>query len=267
MAEIGAPSSEYFVKEATKIVELCKKEGVILRVMGACAIRIHCPNSCDIIDDLKRPISDLDFITYSRFEDKVDDLFNKFGYQSGVTSTLYAHMYGQSRRIYLDPRTQKKVDLFFDKLNMCHTVDFKNRLEVDFPTLSPSDILLQKMQIVKINRKDVVDTLVLISEHNVDEEEKDTINSKYISQVLAKDWGFYYTATTNLKKLKHLLPQYSAFNDDSKALIDQRINKLLDAIEKRPKSLGWKIRARIGTKRKWYRDVDEISMGSGTQGG
>lgn len=87
------------------------------------------------------------------------------------------------------------------------------------------------MQIVKINEKDVLDTLVLILEHDIREEDQESINLKYISQILSKDWGLYYTVTMNLKKLQEFLPQHPAF-DDYKDKIDQKINKLLDAIEK-----------------------------------
>jgi hypothetical protein len=170
-------------------------------------------------------------------------------------------MYGQLRRIYVSERTDEKVDVFFDKLEMCHTIDLRNRLEVDYPTLSPSDILLEKMQIVKINEKDVKDALVLILEHDIGEEDRESLNSKYISQFLAKDWGAYYTVTKNLKKLEGLLSQYNVFDNDSKVLISQKIEKLLKVIEEEPKSLKWKMRAKIGTSKKWYRDVDEISMG------
>lgn len=200
-------SSAEFVNEAIKIAELGKKKNIILRIMGACAIRLHCPNSLHILDSLNRAITDVDFMSYSKFEGKLNDLFKELEYRSeSEAMKFYAHMYGQVRSRYVDPNTKRNVDVFFDKLEMCHTIDFKNRLEVDFPTLSVSDLLLEKMQIVRINEKDVYDTLVLILEHDVGEEDQETINSKYISKVLAEEWGFYYTVTTNLSKLKTLLP-------------------------------------------------------------
>ena len=32
----------------------------------------------------------------------------------------------------------------------------------------------------------------------------------------------------------------------------------LAIIEKEPKSVGWKLRARVGTKKQWYNDVEEV---------
>ncbi len=260
-------SSAEFANEAIRIAEVGNSKGIILRVMGACAIRIHCSNSQNILDSLQRMITDVDFMSYNKFEERIDQLFKELGYQSeGEMAKFYSHMYGQVRSGYVDPKTQRKVDVFFDRLEMCHTIDFKNRLEIDFPTLSVSDLLLEKMQIVRINEKDVKDALVLIHEHDVGEEDKETVNSKYISRLLAEDWGFYYTVTTNLKKLKTLLPQYDVFSGDSKTTIMHRIDKMLNSIEEQPKSMKWKMRARIGTSRKWYADVDEVSRGPMTRG-
>ena len=261
--EMSATSSSDFINEAIRIAEVGKERGIVLRVMGACAIRIHCPNSHQILDHLQRAITDVDFMSYSKFEEKIEQMFKDLSYRSeSETVKLYTHMYGQVRSGYFDLKTQRKVDVFFDRLQMCHNVDFKNRLEIDFPTLTVSDILLEKMQIVKINEKDVKDTLVLINEHDVGEEDRETINLKYISRLLAQDWGFYYTMTTNLKRLKTFLPQYDVFGNDSKSVIEHRIDKMLEHIEEQPKSMKWRMRAKIGTSRKWYADVDEVSMGN-----
>jgi hypothetical protein len=255
-------SSAEFVNEATRISEAGREKGIILRVMGACAIRIHCPNSRNILDSLNRRITDIDFMSYGKFEGKISSLFQELGYRSeSEAAKFYAHMYGQIRSGFIDPKTQRKVDVFYDKLEMCHTIDFKNRLEIDFPTLTVSDLLLEKMQIVKINEKDIKDTLVLILEHDVGEDDHEAVNLKYIPKLLSEDWGFYYTVTTNLNKIKTFLPQYEVFTTDQKATIEQRINKLLEMIERQPKSMKWKMRARIGTSRKWYVDVEEISRG------
>jgi hypothetical protein len=42
--------------------------------------------------------------------------------------------------------------------------------------------------------------------------------------------------------------------------ISVKINKLLQFIEKEPKSMRWKLRAKIGTRKKWYNDVEEALL-------
>ena len=48
---------------------------------------------------------------------------------------------------------------------MCHRIEFGDRLGKSRPTLPVADLLLSKLQIVKINRKDVLDALILLAEH------------------------------------------------------------------------------------------------------
>lgn len=131
-------------------------------------------------------------------------------------------------------------------------------MELDFPTITPSDLLLEKMQIVQITEKDLKDTMILLREHEIKEHENDVINTKYIAKLLSNDWGFYYTVTTNLKKTKEFLNFFDALTDEDKNIISEKIDKLLDYIEREPKSLKWKARAKIGTRKKWYREVETI---------
>jgi hypothetical protein len=259
--KLSISRSEEFVEDAIKIAQAAKDEGIVLRVLGACAVRIHSDKSKHMLDEMQRFISDLDFMSYEKFEPKITPLFTKLGYKADSDVTkYYAHMYGLLRDRFKDPNANSTLDVFYDKLEMSHTIDLSKRLEVDFPTISVSDILLEKMQIVKINQKDVQDTLVLLSEHPISDSDHDSVNAKYISQVLSEDWGFYYTVTTNLRRLQEYAasPPVLAASADS---VKKKINDLIQAIEARPKGMKWKMRARIGTRQKWYNDVDEVSMG------
>jgi hypothetical protein len=77
--------------------------------------------------------------------------------------------------------------------------------------------------------------------------------------MMRQDWGFYYTFTTNLKLVPEYLGEFPSIRDDQRSLIQDRINKLLDAIETAPKTLGWKMRSKIGTRSRWYQEVSEKS--------
>ena len=118
------------------------------------------------------------------------------------------------------------------------------------------------MQIVKINEKDIIDTIILIGSHDVGESDKDSINCHYIAELLADDWGFCYTVTTNLKKVSEdFVEKYrqgGTLADGDAAAVRNRVKVILERIEKEPKSFAWKMRARIGPSKKWYRDVEEV---------
>lgn len=255
MAKLRRKTNAFFLEEVTRIVEAAQERGFTLRAMGACAVKMHCPKFLHLHNSLGRELSDIDFMSYSKFRRETKTLLCELGY---IPNERFIALHGKKRHIYYDESRQRKIDVFFDKLEMCHTIDFRGRLECDFPTIALADIVLQKMQIVKISEKDIKDTIVLLREHQVGETENETINAKYIAKILANDWGFYHTATNNLNKVKSFLEVYKTLTGKDRAQGTDQIDKLLQAIEEEPKPLRWRMRAKIGTKKKWYTDVHDI---------
>lgn len=248
---------EGFMKEAIKVVETANEKGVVLRVMGGTACRIHSKELCSLHDALERKLSDLDFAGYSKQRSEVIKVMEELGYLQDRRTTMIAAVY-MDRFIFKNPKNGLVADVFFDKLAMCHTIDFRGRLEVDFPTIPLAELLLEKMQIVRIENKDFKDSIILLKGHEVGNGDKETINSDYIGELLSRDWGFYYTVTTNLKKFKDSLPKFSLLKEDDQKAINVKIDKLLEAIKNKPKSLRWKLRAKVGTSKKWYQEVEEV---------
>jgi len=248
-----------FEKLALDIVDSAEKSGIQLRVLGAVAFRIHCPVHQGLQASMNRVLTDIDFAAYYKQEKAIDKFFLQgMGYESYTASLTPGLMLG--RKIYDDPGDERPhIDIFFDKLNMCHVVSWeKGRLEIDKPTITLADLMLEKLQIVHINEKDVIDVMMLLLEHEIGDSDNEVVNGAYISGIMAKDWGFYYTCTTNLDKVKSHLGNYDALSSSDRAVISGRIDQLLDMIEKQPKSFGWKLRAKVGTKKQWYNDVEEV---------
>ena len=252
--------SEYFITEAKRLVDGASSNSIPMRILGALAVRIHSPEFVDLHHQLGRlagstEFTDIDVITYNDTRDKLERFFGSMGYNPEPrvrkTPAIWAY-----RQMYIEPKGQFHVDVFFDTLEMSHTVDFRNRLEVDYPTISLADLLLEKMQIHHINEKDIKDTIVLIRAHQVGDTDKECINQSYIARVLSGDWGFYHTVSLNLAKTKLLLQEYNV-PDKDKIDVEAKIQQLLDRMEKEPKSMKFNMRAKVGEKKKWYNDVDE----------
>jgi len=243
--------ADLFVGEATRLVREAQDRDISLRVMGAVAFRIHCPKFLRLIDAMNRLLTDLDFMSYRKHRLDTIKLFRDLGY------TLDQEMLILSERLKFHNSEGPDADVFMDELKMSHTINFENRLSLDSPTISLADLLLEKMQIAQINEKDIKDTIVLLREHEIGGEEPETIDSGYVASLLAKDWGFYYTVTTNLKKVVEFLPKYQALSDHDTRDLSMKVSKVLDNIEAAPKSTKWKMRSRVGTRSKWYEDVEE----------
>ncbi|MBS7655091.1 hypothetical protein KEJ50_01090 [Candidatus Bathyarchaeota archaeon] len=252
-----ALTKKILIDEAVKIVDLGESKGLPLRLMGALAIYVHSSNEAKSLHEaLSRQFTDIDLMTTSDRE-KVKKFFLDIGYKP---RERFMAIMAEARHIYEKPEIGIHVDVFFNELDMCHKIDFRGRLLVDYPTISLADLLLEKLQIVEINEKDVKDVVVLLSDHKIgDDDEKEVVNSGYIAELLAKDWGFYYTVTTNLKKIKTLADSYSQVLTEDKIIdVKNKIDEILNKIEEKPKSMSWKVRAKIGTKTKWYKEVEEI---------
>jgi hypothetical protein len=247
--------SAKYVGKGLEIVDAARKKGIELRLLGAVAVKVQSPKLRKFHEEkMERHATDLDFIAYSKDRNRIKKLFEELNY-----SPIKTVIPMESRDLFTESGGVK-VDVFYDRLSMCHEIDFTRRLEVDYPAISIADIILEKVQIVKINEKDVKDLIILFAEHPLGSTDNHTINSLYISKLLAKDWGFYYTVTMNLKLVKDQFlekwkdPSVQEYLDNVKP----RIEELLKQIESEPKSMGWKMRQSIGTKKKWYKDVEEV---------
>ena len=111
-------------------------------------------------------------------------------------------MSGKTRHIYYAGPVPM-IDVFFDKLDYCHEVNYKDRLELDPYCVPLADIVLQKLQIVEINDKDLKDIEYLFITCEIGDDDTHKINQNYIAKRFADDWGFWYTATQlNLERVK-----------------------------------------------------------------
>jgi hypothetical protein len=245
---------EMLYEEHRRISAGAEKQGVAIRLLGALAFSLRCPQYAQLRGEMGRQLTDLDYVALSRQWDDIVGLLTSLGYSFDERRAM---LHGHDRVIFFHP-TGLRVDVFFDRLDMCHVVDLRDRLTVDQDTISLADMLLEKMQIVRITDKDIIDTIVLFLEHQVTSTDEG-INADYVAQRLAHDWGFYYTATTNLQRIRdEFVNHYDTLGNSDRQVVRDRIEQVLGRIEAEPKTLQWKMRARIGTSVKWYKDVGEL---------
>lgn len=248
-------SHQQMESEAKHIAEQAQKAGVTLRLIGALAFEHQCPRYNYLRQAMGRELSDLDFVALSKQWDQIVHLLTGMGYSF---DERHAMLHGADRIIFFHPKGFR-VDVFLDRLNMCHVVDFRGRLHIDPVTISVTDLLLEKLQIVELTRKDVIDTIVLLREHAVDQTEVG-INADYVARRFSIDWGFYYTATENLKHIHDKsLVEFDTLAEEDRAVVSEQVRQLLDRIEAEPKSLKWQLRAAIGPRLRWYKPVGALS--------
>lgn len=251
------PSPEAFLLEARRLIDRGRQQGLILRVMGPIALHFYFPQHVALYRQMDRladrVFTDIDFAAYSTQRRKMLPFFEAEGYQVEKRALMLS---GGERHIYFGLRIPM-IDVFFDRLNYNHPIDYRGRLEIHPYCVSLADLLLQKLQIVHINDKDLKDATLLLLAAAPGEDDRETINAAYIARLLSDDWGFWYTATRNLRLVCQAAESMPVLSLEAKATVRQHVEALLAAIEAAPKSKRWQQRARAGTSKPWYNEVSD----------
>lgn len=257
MGKYGEIQADFYT-ERTRILEALtqpENKHMVLRLIGALAFRTHCPQYGYFQDALGRKFTDIDFASYPKYTKDILRLFVELGYHEDKAVT---QLFSESRLLFHDHTYDRHIDIFFNKLDFCHPIHFNGRLEAEALTLPLAELLLEKMQIFKINEKDLIDTIMLLREHPLGETDHEEINVAVITKTLADDWGFWRTVTGNLKLLDEILDRYTSLTDEDRQVVRQRIHQLRELIDAQPKTLRWKLRSNVGERVKWYKDVEEL---------
>ncbi len=245
-----------FEDEAIRIINMAKDNGIMLRMLGALAFHYHCPRFGYIQESLGRKYTDIDFAAYVKDGARIKEIFAKLGYNGNEQVNTY---YGDSRLVFDNPKNLIHIDIFFQKLDFCHPIPWVGRLEEDSPTIPLPELLLEKMQIVEINEKDIIDTSMLLLEHDLGvQHEREVICLERIAELCGNDWGLWRTVTMNLGKVLVISSNYDQLDKEKRGIIKEKIDFLLSYLSTCKKSTKWKMRSVIGDRVKWYKEVEEI---------
>jgi hypothetical protein len=233
--------------EATRIVALASSRDVAVRVMGGVAVGLCCPSAQS--PPLARPYRDIDFAGRSDQGRAITELFQSAGYEPDAE---FNALHGRHRMFFWDPSNGREADVFLDRFAMCHSFDFRKRLELASPTLPVADLLLFKLQVVETNDKDYQDATALLADQPL---RPDGVDPAGIARFLATDWGWWRTVTRVLERVESYAQDLPGF--DHGARVTANIAALRAAIDGEPKSTRWKVRARVGEKKRWYETPED----------
>jgi hypothetical protein len=162
-------------------------------------------------------------------------------------------MNGRERLLFYDNPNGRQVDVFVSSFRMCHEIPLEKRLTVDEDTVPLAELLLTKLQIIELNEKDVRDTVALLLQHEVTDDD-DGVNASRVASLCAEDWGLWRTISHNLTSLRDRLDAYDVDRD----AVSDRVQLILERIELAPKSRSWRLRAKIGERKRWYELPEEV---------
>ena len=246
--------------EALRVIRLAGERGLQVRLMGGLAFHARAPEWTARIDRERR---DIDLAIRARDRKGLSELLTTSGYMG---DKQYNALYGHKQLYFVDEERGRPMDVLVDRLEMCHTFEFGDRLGADEPTLPLAELLLTKLQIAMINRKDILDVLALLSEYPLGSGDANTINVKRITGLTSNDWGWWRTATGNLGRIGHFLeteiqPGELDFGRPPRQDAAAQVAALRRAIDEAPKSTRWKLRSQVGERVQWYQEPEEVGHG------
>jgi len=217
---------------------------VPLRLTGGVAVALRCPSAAAA--PLAREYKDIDVVTVGSGRDATAALLESLGY---VADREFNVLHGARRLFFWDPANERQLDVFVDQARLCHEIDFRPRIAVSGRTLPLADLLLMKLQVVETNEKDLIDVCAILADHDLSEDESG-VNSAYLAALAAGDWGLWRTLGMVAERGEDFARGLDGF--DRGELVAGRL-------ERAPKSRGWKMRARIGERKRWYELPEEVA--------
>jgi hypothetical protein len=247
----GLQTQEEIGAEARRVVAGATERGETLRIAGGVAFQLRVAGRLALP---RPPLGDIDMVAPAKRERRVAAMLTELGY-TGEKEFNARH--GDRRLIFWDQARDRKLEVFVGTFVMCHELPIAQRLELESETLPLAELLLTKLQIVELNEKDLSDMHSLLITHNVGASDGQEINAQRIASLCAADWGLHHTVTRTLTRLAEDPPSYT-LTAEQRRLVEERVGKLAGAIENQPKTMSWRMRARVGERVRWYVEPDEI---------
>lgn len=243
------------VAEMNRLIDAARTNQIQLRAFGGLAIYTHSQHNPRFFH---RDSPDVDFVVSKDDRHKLDSFFQQMGYSPNKQFNL---LNGSHRQIYYDQAAGHRIDILVGDFEMCHKLPMDDRLQVDPVTIPLAELLLSKAQIVELNRKDAFDIISLLLNNDLGSEKDRKIDVDRIAWLCANDWGLYKTTSINLKRVEDmLLTEDLVLSQEERELVLSRVRKIASALESMPKSAAWKMRDLIGTRLRWYAEVEEVDQ-------
>ena len=243
------------VDEARRILSAAGEAGLPIRAIGGVGVALIAPTIARL--EPRRTYHDIDLVAPAGTA-AITRLMTALGYEP---ARQFNTLNGSERLLFHDAGG-RRVDVFIDTLRMCHELPFRHRLSSEaWPwTLPAADLLLSKLQIVEATDRDTQDLLALLADHELVESDGGGIELDRIREVCGNDWGWWRTVDDNLERLIATWsePASESATAHARPTARDRARVLLSVLAACPKSMGWRVRAAVGTRIRWYDLPEEV---------
>ena len=245
----GAPLEDP-IPEGRRLVDSATKMGLTLRLLGGVAVYLQSPPAGPL---LPREIGDIDVVTRRGSRTALTHLLTEAGY---TADAMFNALHGARRLVFVDEANQRKLDVFIEDFSMCHDIPIAGRLDRDPYTIPLAELLLTKLQIVRLNERDQRDIYSLTYQHPLANGREPGVETAFIADVCARDWGLWRTVKATIERCQENVAGYD-LEPAASALISERLAALWEQIDQAPKGAKWRLRSRVGDRMRWYDEPEE----------
>ena len=244
--------TERLLRDGPELVREAERNGLSPRLIGGVGIRTLLGDRFD--PAFARPLHDIDLFVRKRDSRKLEGLIKDQGWEP---EREFNALNGARRLLFADPNSEAQIDVFVEAFEMCHPLPLADGFRESGLTLPGTELLMTKLQIVHFNVKDRQDCYALFSGCTIGADGPATIDPARIAHLTGHDWGLQHTFELNLSRLRADLDSVALAAERTRAIADG-ITAVSEAIDGEPKSRGWRLRARIGERKQWYEEPEEV---------
>lgn len=238
--------------ECAGLLAETEQRGLQVRLLGGMAIRRLLGDR--LHPAFRRPVDDIDVITTRQDARALEDVLAGRGW---APQESFNALNGARRLLFHDPASVAQVDVFVDRFEMCHALPLSDRLDAPGPTLPATELLTTKLQIVALNAKDRSDLYALLLGCEVRDGDHRAIEPGVLGAMTGGDWGLFHTFELNFARLREAAGE-AGLDDEQRRTVLGRVERLETALHDAPKTRTWKLRARVGERKRWYDDPEEV---------
>jgi len=245
----AARPAQHPVAEGSRVAAAAVAAGIRLKLTGGVAVALRCPSAQE--PPLRREYADVDMVGRSDDGKRIIGLLTDLGYEP---DEAFNALHGATRLFFWDRHNDRQLDVFLDRVEMCHKIDLRQRLDGEDLTIPLADVLLMKLQVVETNHKDYVDVISLLSDHTFTDDDGG-LNLPYLAGLASSDWGLWRTVTMVAARTAEAARSLEGFGGAGR--VGEQVTRFTRALEDEPKTRGWRLRARVGERKRWYEIPEE----------
>ena len=220
------------LEEALLLIKDARAAGIECRLVGSLAVFFYVGERFRL-----RPVpaKDIDLVSVIDSRRELQTFLKKMSWILDDSLLMFA----EKRETYRSGDLSETLDVYYDEIDGNHAIDVKGRLDITFPAITLTDLLLTKLQRVQMRIQDCWDTCALL------ELDPQGVELKYFAAVLGSDWGLYTTVMDNLEELEKVGGK----------------TRLLQTIAlSGKKSLRWRLRSLVGRRKRWWKVVSDTRV-------